>query len=72
MADEASDNAALEVAAPQWPLRPWALAGLLGLAGLLIHLVTHDNEQVAWRVAIAAFLFFGSLGAAFTLERERC
>jgi uncharacterized protein DUF4153 len=70
MTDEviANENA---IAAPNWPLRPWALAGLLGLAGLLIHLVAHDNEQVAWRVAVAAFVFFGALGAAFTLERER-
>lgn len=54
-----------------WPLRPWMLAGLLGLAGLLIHLVTHDNESVAWRMALAAFLFFGPIAAGFTLERER-
>lgn len=59
------------ISAPDWPLRPWALAGLLGLAGLLIHLVTHDHEQVGWRVAVAAFLLFGSLAAAFTVERDR-
>jgi len=59
------------IAAPDWPLRPWVLAGMLGLAGLLIHFVTHENEQVAWRIAVAAFLFFGSLGAVFTIERDR-
>jgi hypothetical protein len=62
---------ASEPAAPDWPLRPWLLAGMLGLAGLLIHLFTHEHELVPWRVAVAAFLFFGSLGAAFTLERDR-
>ena len=58
-------------AAPAWPLRPWLLAGLLSFAGLLIHFVTHEHDDVAWRVAVAAFLFFASLGAAFTLERGR-
>ncbi|KRA84341.1 DUF4153 domain-containing protein [Altererythrobacter sp. Root672] len=54
-----------------WPLRPWILAALLGLAGLLIHFATKDSEQVAWRMALAAFLFFGPIAAGFTLERER-
>jgi hypothetical protein len=54
-----------------WPLRPWLLAGLLGLAGLLIWLVTkgHDDDPV--RMAGAAFLFFGPLSAAFSLERDK-
>ena len=65
MSDGPADNAAPF----QWPLRPWLLAGLLGAAGLLIHLLTHENEDVPWQVAAAAFVFFGSLGAAFTLER---
>jgi hypothetical protein len=56
--------------AAEWPFRQWLLAGLLGLAGLLIHLVTGGNDQVPWQMAAAAFLFFGSIGAAFTLERN--
>ncbi len=60
-----------ETAGPDWPLRPWLLAGLLGFAGLLIHLFTHESDDVPWQVAAAAFVFFGSLGAAFTLERGR-
>jgi len=68
MVEQTSDIGA---GAPEWPLRPWLLAGLLGLAGLLIHLFTHEKDDVPWRVAVAAFLFFGSLGAAFTVERER-
>lgn len=47
---------------------------MLGLAGLLIHFVTdgrgadlHDG----WRAALAAFLFFGTLSAAFTVEEDR-
>lgn len=65
------DDTGDRTATPEWPLRPWLLAGLLGLAGLLIHLVTHENDDVPWQVAAAAFLFFGSLAAAFTLERNR-
>jgi hypothetical protein len=70
MSDEVTDNDA-QLAAPEWPLRPWLLAGLLGFAGLLIHLLTHENDDVPWQVAGAAFVFFGSLAAAFTVERER-
>src|SRR6187402_631577 len=55
----------------EWPLRPWLLAALLGLAGLLIHFATHDHDDVAWRVALAAFLLFGAVAAAFTLEQGR-
>jgi hypothetical protein len=57
--------------AGDWPLRPWLLAGLLGAAGLLIHLITGGRDNVPWQMAAAAFLIFGSLGAAFTLEDGR-
>ena len=33
--------------------------------------ITHENDDVAWRVALAAFLFFGAIAAAFTLEQGR-
>jgi hypothetical protein len=55
----------------EWPLRPWLLAGLLGLAGLLIHFATDGHDDDPARVALAAFLFFGSIAAAFTLEPGR-
>jgi len=54
-----------------WPLRPWLLAGLFGCAGLLIWLATHGHDDVPWRIAVAAFLFFASIAAAFTLESGR-
>ena len=57
--------------AADWPLRPWLLAGLLGLGGLLIWLVTEGNDEVPWRMAAAAFVFFGAIAAAFTLEEGR-
>ena len=68
---ETTPNEATRAAAADWPLRPWLLAGLLGLAGLLIHLVTQGNDQVPWQMAVAAFLFFGAIAAAFTLENDR-
>ena len=68
MNDDPGDQGATAL---DWPLRPWWLAALLGIAGLLIHLVTHEKDDVPWRVAAAAFVFFGSLGAAFTVERQR-
>ncbi len=54
-----------------WPLRPWFLAAGLGVAGLLVWAFSHGSEQVPWRMAATAFVFFGSLAAAFTVERER-
>ena len=66
-----SDGSGVRVT--EWPLRPWALAALLGLAGLLLHFVTdwEYNDIEAWRAALAGFLFFGPLALAFTLERDR-
>ena len=60
-----------EDTANEWSLRPWLLAGLLGLAGLLIWLVTGGNDTVPWQMAVAAFLFFGAIAAAFTLDEGR-
>jgi hypothetical protein len=70
MPETVSETESIETLA-EWPLRPWLLAGLLGLGGLLIHLLTHVHDDVPWRVAAAAFVFFGSLAAAFTLEPRR-
>jgi hypothetical protein len=71
MSDEVTDSGAEQPEAADWPLRPWLLAGLLGVAGLVIHLLTHENDDVPWQVAGAALVFFGSLAAAFTVERQR-
>lgn len=58
----------------RWPERPWALAGLLAFAGLLTWLASDGNgpdTNVAWRAALTALAFFGSLAFAFTVERDR-
>ena len=55
-----------------WALRPWALAALLGIAGLLVHFATDwdYNDIQPWRAALAGFVFFGPLALAFTLDRD--
>ncbi|MCB5426220.1 DUF4153 domain-containing protein [Altererythrobacter sp. CC-YST694] len=68
MEEERIDNTAHH--GRDWPLRPWALAVLLGLAGLLLHFVTDGHSDSAPRMAAAAFLFFGPIAAAFSLERD--
>jgi hypothetical protein len=63
-----------EIEHRDWPLRPWLLAGLLGLAGLLIHHIgggEGPDTRVGWQAAVTALLFFGPLVFAFTVERER-
>lgn len=56
-----------------WPLRPWLLAGLLAIAGLLVDLTSDggEAETIPWRMALAALFVFGPVAAAFTLERNR-
>ncbi|RJF91622.1 DUF4153 domain-containing protein [Sphingomonas cavernae] len=61
---------------PDWDLRPWLLAGLGAVAGLIIHFILGDgpfysNPPGALKTASVAFV--GSLAVliAFTLERER-
>lgn len=58
----------------EWRLRPWILAALLGTAGLLIYHIgggQGPDTRIGWQAAVTAFLFFGPLAFAFTLERDR-
>ena len=54
-----------------WPLRPWLLAAIGALAGLLVHGLLDVTEMVAWRAGLAAFAFFTALAAGFTLRPVR-
>jgi len=55
----------------EWRERPWILATILGLAGIIVHFATDDPDLQPWRAAIAAAFSFGPLAAAFTLGRDR-
>jgi hypothetical protein len=58
----------------EWALRPWILAGLLGLAGLLVYFAGSGNgpdTKVPWRAALVALSFFGPIAFAFTVEQGR-
>ena len=56
-----------------WPLRPWLLAALLGIAGLCVHLFSDWNadNMPPWRAALVAAFAFGPLALAFTVDRIR-
>ncbi|UYH55165.1 DUF4153 domain-containing protein [Qipengyuania sp. SS22] len=56
-----------------WPLRPWLLAALLGIAGLCVHLFSDWNadNMPPWRAALVAASAFGPLALAFTVDRAR-
>ncbi|MXO89466.1 DUF4153 domain-containing protein [Pontixanthobacter aquaemixtae] len=53
-----------------WSLRPWALAVLLGIAALGVHLASDSADDEPWRMALTAFFFFGGGVLAFTLDRD--
>lgn len=55
----------------EWDLRPWLLAGMLGLAGLLVHFASDEAGTIPWRMALTAALVFGPLASAFTLSPDR-
>lgn len=54
-----------------WTARPWLLAALLGSAGLAVHFASSGGDDVPWRMAVSALLFFGPLAAALTIARTR-
>ncbi len=54
-----------------WSLRPWVLGALLGVAGLLVYLITDGHDQSRAHMALAAFVFFSAVFAAFTLDQTR-
>lgn len=51
-----------------WSLRPWLLAGLGALAGLIFYLFIEYGEDQPWPMAGAAFTFAAALSLAFTVR----
>lgn len=66
-------NETTTVHEPDWPLRPWLLAGILGLGGLAVWLASDQDGGTLepWRAALTALAFFGTIAAGLTLERDR-
>lgn len=57
-----------------WPLRPWIMAAICAVAGLLFHLLTDQvaNEPLAiWRQAGGAFVAVAAVSFVLTIERKR-
>ena len=57
-----------------WPLRPWMMAGIGTVAGLLFYFLTHHDFQqplATWRQAGATFVAIGTLSFLITAERQR-
>lgn len=72
MADQSAlAHPANEAVLQDWPFRPWLLAALLGLAGLLVYFAAEGGENTPWRMALAAAVVFGPLALAFTLAQDR-
>ena len=69
-----SEWAEQDVAAGQasdWPLRPWILAGIGAVAGLIVHLLLENEGESAFGAALAAFVFFAAAALAFVLRPGR-
>ncbi|MDE1467037.1 DUF4153 domain-containing protein [Aurantiacibacter sp. D1-12] len=54
-----------------WPLRPWLLAGLGAVSGLIIHLILESEGESGLGAAIATFFFFAFVAATFVLRPTR-
>ncbi len=63
----AGDTAKLD----DWPLRPWLLAGIGGLAGLIVHLVLESEGENPLGAALAATVFFAAAASSFVLTPHR-
>ena len=55
---------------PDWPVRPWLLAALLGFAGLIEHFVTRGGTSPA-QTALAVLVAVFALTLALTLQPRR-
>ncbi len=67
----AAPAAAADITGSEWAQRPWLLAGILGIGGLLMHFIIHGHDRSPGWMALAAFVYFGLIFAAFTLDKDR-
>ena len=64
----------LDAQTQEWPVRPWIMAALSAVAGLLFHLLTdhgYDDPLTASRQAGATFVAVATLSFVLTVERLR-
>lgn len=64
----------LDERAEEWPLRPWVMAAIMAVAGLLFHLLTdHDYSRplAPMRQAAATFVAVAAVSFVITAERNR-
>ncbi len=68
-----TDSQDTDGAAAEWSLRPWLLATLFGIAGVLVWWISDDfhYRPAPWRAALTALTFFAPFALAFTLEPNR-
>ncbi len=54
-----------------WSLRPWLLAAIGGLVGLIVHLILESGGESPTGAALSALIFFAALAAGFVLSPHR-
>ena len=58
-----------------WPLRPWILAGVCAVAGLIFQKLTgrlfYAQATEAWREALATAVAVAALSFSITVEQKR-
>ena len=66
-----TDPVEAQGALQDWPLRPWLLAGLGALAGLIVHILLDTGGNDRLGAALAASVFFSAAAAGFVLRPVR-
>ena len=65
----------LDETTESWPIRPWIMAAVCALAGLVFHLLTDDDYAPpalpVWQQAAATFVAIAAVSFVLTVERLR-
>lgn len=67
-------NLRQDTATDDWSLRPWIMAAICAVAGLLFHLLTdhvYADPLAAWRQAGATFVVIATVAFVLTVEQKR-